>query len=82
MDPTKDGNCGDWRDLAERFGCDSARIKWLETQSSPTRLLIDLWLAENNSLSQLSPVMLEINRPDVADEINKRYPSATAIGGE
>lgn len=74
LDPLKDGDTGDWRDLAEKLGCDVARITWLGTQSSPTRLLIDVWLEENQSFSELAKIMLEINRPDVAEEINKRFP--------
>ena len=74
LDPEKVGDAGDWRDLAEKLGCDLARIKWLGTQSSPTRLLIDMWLDEGHDLSELSQTMKDINRPDVATEIDKRLP--------
>ena len=78
LDPETVGDSGDWRNMAEKLGCDLARIKWLGTQSSPTRLLIDMWLEDNHDLSELSQIMEDINRPDVATEISKRFPSAKA----
>lgn len=71
LDP--ENECGDWRDLAEKLGCDLARIKWLGTQDSPTKVLIDAWLEENRNFSELAEKMIEINRLDVADEIRKRF---------
>ena len=75
LDPEYQGESSDWRDFAEKLGCDMARITWLGTQHSPTRLLMDKWLEENQSFRELSKLMLEINRPDVAGEINNKLPS-------
>ena len=75
LDPEHQGESSDWRDFAQELGCDMTRITWLGTQHSPTRLLMDKWLEENRSFHELSKLMLEINRPDVAGEINNKLPS-------
>jgi hypothetical protein len=54
--------------------CSLARIRWLGTQSSPTRILIDKWLEEGKTFKELEQMMIDIHREDAAEEIKKRLP--------
>ena len=74
LDPQNEAssNVGDYRNLADRMKCGLARVRWLGTQSSPTRILIEKWLDEGNSLRDLEQIMRDINREDAAEEIRKR----------
>lgn len=73
LDP--DDTCsdaGDWRALAEKMGCGLTRIRWLGTQTSKTRLLIEKWMEDKRSFTELRDVLFRINRPDAAHEVERR----------
>ncbi|KAH3858906.1 hypothetical protein DPMN_101550 [Dreissena polymorpha] len=74
LDPlnTSGSEAGDWRNLAEKLDVNVSRIRWLEIQSSPTRLLLETWLESKKPLSELRDILLTINRPDAAGEVDKR----------
>ncbi|KAH3858905.1 hypothetical protein DPMN_101549 [Dreissena polymorpha] len=74
LDPlnTSGSDAGDWRHLAEKLNVNVSRIRWLEIQSSPTRLLLETWLESKKPLSELRDILLTINRPDAAGEVDKR----------
>ncbi|KAL3873489.1 hypothetical protein ACJMK2_036599 [Sinanodonta woodiana] len=63
--------CSDWRGLAEKMGYDQAEINWLNTQGSPTEILIEKWIEKNKSFHELQTVMEEIDRLDAAQEIRE-----------
>lgn len=74
LDPDNDYNsdAGDWSTLADKMGCEITRIRWLGTQSSKTRLLIEKWVEDKRSFTELRDLLLSINRPDAASEVEKR----------
>ncbi|XP_060592765.1 UNC5C-like protein [Ruditapes philippinarum] len=76
LDPHNEAgsDAGDYRNLAEKMQCSLARIRWLGTQSSPTRILIDKWLEEGKTFKELEQIMIDIHREDAAEEIKKRLP--------
>lgn len=67
-------DAGNWKDLAEKVGCDVARIRWLEgqKQKSPTEILLEKWIEDKRTFEELEKVMLELHREDAAEEIRKR----------
>lgn len=65
-------DAGDWKDLADKMGCSLSWIRWLGTQTSPTRVLINKWLKDKKTFKDLEQVMIDINRHDAAEEIRKR----------
>ena len=66
-------DAGNWKDLADKMGCGLARIRWLKAQESPTKILVRKWIHEKKkSLADLKSLLLEINRPDAAYEVDKR----------
>ena len=66
-------DAGNWRDLAGKMGCGLARIRWLKSQGSPTKILLTKWIEdEEKALEDLVNLLLEINRPDAADEVTKQ----------
>ncbi|KAK3597872.1 hypothetical protein CHS0354_029453 [Potamilus streckersoni] len=72
LDPKIDtGICSDWRGLAEKMGYDQAEINWLNTQGSPTTILIEKWIEKNKSFHELQTVMEEIDRQDAVQEIRE-----------
>ncbi|KAL4238720.1 Unc-5 C [Mactra antiquata] len=60
---------GDWRDLASKMGCEISKIRWLGVQSSPTRILLDKWFEDKQDLLDLEQIMIDVNRPDAAEEV-------------
>ncbi|XP_053393948.1 UNC5C-like protein [Mercenaria mercenaria] len=76
LDPPNEAgtDAGDWRNLAEKMQCSLARIRWLGTQDSKTRILVEKWLDEGKTFTELEQIMRDINRKDAAEEIRKRFP--------
>ena len=74
LDPQNDtcSDAGDWMSLAEKMGCGITRIRWLGTQTSKTRLLVEKWLEEKRTFTELRDILRAINRPDAAVEVEKR----------
>ena len=77
MDPKNEtsSDAGDYRNLAEKMNCGLARIRWLGTQSSPTRILVEKWLEEGKTFEELEQIMRDIHRDDAAEEIKTRLPA-------
>ncbi|XP_052770298.1 UNC5C-like protein [Mya arenaria] len=76
LDPANSlhSDAGDWRALAEKMDCSMSRLRWLGAQSSPTRLLMEKWTEGKKPLLELMQILLDINRPDAAEEVKKRLP--------
>ncbi|KAL3873487.1 hypothetical protein ACJMK2_036597 [Sinanodonta woodiana] len=67
-------DAGDWQALAEKMGYNEQDITWLESQQSPTKLLIDKWRDDGKSYKDLMNLLQEINRLDAVFEVKKLLP--------
>lgn len=74
LDPKSDN---DYRILAEKIGYTYEQIKWLETQDSPTEILLDKWISGGKLVSDLKGHLSDIGRLDVLSEIEE-YESSIA----
>ncbi|CAC5372053.1 UNC5 [Mytilus coruscus] len=75
LDPKSDN---DYRILAEKIGYTYEQIKWLETQNSPTEILLDKWISGGKLVSDLKGHLSDIGRFDVLSEIEE-YESSGSI---
>jgi len=73
LDPKTDNpDVGDFRSLAQKMDLDASEITFLESKVNPTEILLDRWeCSDNNTWIKLHKILLEINRPDAAEEVSK-----------
>ncbi|WAR18620.1 UN5CL-like protein [Mya arenaria] len=77
LDPenTIQSDAGNWKQMAEQIGYILPRVRWLETQPSPARLILDKWFEDGKTLVELQELLLIIHRPDAASEVEKYLPT-------
>ncbi|XP_013410758.1 UNC5C-like protein [Lingula anatina] len=64
----------DWHMVASRMGLDYPTIVWLESRigvSSPTGQILRMWEKQNKTLQEFHRLMIELERLDVAAEVEK-----------